>query len=75
MNRIADNTCYVIASIMGGATYDRRDVAKLLGVNVAAADRYMRSIAAVPGVALLKSGRRLMVAFSFSNALRKTRGL
>ncbi len=75
MNTIADRTCNVIADLMGGAHLDRHAIAKSLGVTVAAADRYMRSIAVVPGVALYKTGRRLLVAFSFSNALRKSRGL
>jgi hypothetical protein len=75
MNRIADRTCNVISDLMGGAHMDRHGVAKSLGVTVAAADRYMRSIATVPGVALYKAGRRLLIAFSFSNALKKSRGL
>ncbi len=75
MNRIADRTCNVIASLMGGAHLDRLAISKALGVQLAAADRYMRSIAVVPGVTLYKAGRRLLVAFSFSNALRKARGL
>lgn len=75
MNTIADRTCDVIAQLMTtGAHLDRHQVAKALGVQVAAADRYMRSIALVPGVTLFKAGRRLLVAFSWSNALRK-RGL
>jgi hypothetical protein len=75
MNTIADKTCRLLTCLMGGARLDRHDVARELGTDVAAADRYIRSVAVVPGVATYKTGRRLMVAFSFSNALRKAVGL
>ncbi len=65
----------IVGAIMCGRRFDRRSLAKTYGIGVAAADRYIRAVAAVPGVALIKTGKTLTVAFSWSVALRKGAGL
>lgn len=64
-------TCLVIDSLIRGAVHDRHTLARNFGVGLAAADRYMRELAGVPGVVTFKSGRRLTVRWSFTDAIRE----
>lgn len=60
----------VMASLLRGQTYDRHSLARDYGVTVATADRYIRNLVTVPGVVGAKRGRRLLVSFSFGDALK-----
>lgn len=64
-------TCSVLSSLMRGAVHDRHTIAEMFGVSVAAADRYIRTLASVPGVTVIKQGRRATVRFLFSEAIRE----
>jgi hypothetical protein len=70
-----ERTCDILAAVMCGRQFDRRSLAKAYGIRLAAADRYIRAVGAVPGVALVKTGKTLTVHFSWSNALRRGTGL
>ncbi len=70
-----ERTCDIVAAVMCGRRFERRGLAKAYGIGLAAADRYIRAVGAVPGVALIKTGKTLTVAFSWSMALRKGAGL
>ena len=62
--------CVVMDSLIRGAVHDRHTLARNFGVGAAAADRYMRALQIVPGIITIKSGRRLTVRWSFSDAIR-----
>jgi len=64
-------TCAVIDSLIRGAVHDRHTIVKRFGVSPAAADRYIRAVAQVAGVLLTKSGRRLTVRWSFTDAIKE----
>jgi hypothetical protein len=66
-----ETTCAVMASLLRGHTYDRHSLARDFGMTVASADRYLRNLALVPGVVALRKGRRLLVSFSFGDALKE----
>jgi hypothetical protein len=68
-------TCAIISSLIRGAVHDRHTIARDFGVTVAAADRYVRELQAIPGVVVTKCGRRLTMAFVLSAAIRDGRGL
>lgn len=63
-------TCAVLASLLRGHTYDRRSLAREFGVTVATADRYLRHLSVIPGVVSRKSGRLLILSFSYGDALK-----
>lgn len=63
-------TCSVMASLIRGAIHDRHTIADGFGVTVASADRYIVALSTVPGVVALKSGRRLTVRWSFTDAIK-----
>src|SRR5262245_42377202 len=58
----------VLSELMGGVVYDRRTLAKAHGLTVAAADRYIRQIKAVPGVTVFRDGRTLRVKYDSGKA-------
>lgn len=64
-------TCAVMSDLLRGSTHDRRSLASSYQVSVAAADRYIRHLAAVPGIVTAKRGRLLLVSFSFGEALKR----
>ena len=66
-----ETTCAVMASLLRGTTYDRRSLAREHQMTVATADRYIRHLVLVPGVVMAKRGRRLLVSFSFGDALKE----
>ena len=63
-------TANVLSVLMRGGVLERHSLAKAFGVTVAAADRYIRALEVVPGVVTRKDGRRLLVSFSFGDALK-----
>lgn len=63
-------TCSVIESLIRGAVHDRNTLAQAFGMTVAAADRYIREMSRIPGVLMFKSGRRMTVRWSFTDAIR-----
>lgn len=69
-----DRTVDLLAALMCGEQLERNGLTRR-GMTVATADRYLRALARCPGVVEFKAGRRRFVAFSFSMALRKARGL
>jgi hypothetical protein len=73
MSTIA-TVCAIASSMIGGRAHDRHSVAKDFGLTVASADRHLRHLLTVPGFVSRKQGRRLLVTFAFSAALR-ARGL
>ena len=62
--------CAIAASLIGGRTHDRHSVAKDFGMTVASADRHLKHLLTVPGFTSTQRGRRVLVYFSFSEALR-----
>ena len=66
-----EQTVAILTALMRGAILERRSLARLFGVTVATADRYIRAMAGVPGVVLRKQGKKLLVSFSFGEALRE----
>jgi hypothetical protein len=65
-----ETTCAILGGLLRGATHDRRSLAHVHGMTVASADRYIRHLSTVPGVVIVKKGRRLLVSFSFGVALK-----
>ena len=65
-----EQTVAILTALMRGAILERRSLARLFGVTVATSDRYIRAMAGVPGVVLRKQGEKLLVSFSFGEALR-----
>lgn len=58
---IVQRTCAILADLMAGRTHDRRSLAAVHGVELAAADRYIKHLATVPGVESVRTGRRLTI--------------
>lgn len=65
-----DRTCTILGHLLRGQVFERRALAAAFGISVAAADRYIRCMTTVPGVVVRKVGRRLLVSFSFGDALK-----
>lgn len=65
-----ETTCDLMASLLRGHTYDRHSLARDYKVTVATADRYLHHLLTIPGMVGLKRGRRLLVSFSFGDALK-----
>lgn len=63
-------TCAIVESLVRGAIHDRHTIKAAFGMNVAAADKYIRAVSNIPGVILLKQGKRLTVRWSFTDAIR-----
>lgn len=57
-----------MADLMDGVVYDRQTLAKACGLTVAAADRYIRQLKAVPGVTVFRDGRTLRVKYDSGKA-------
>jgi predicted DNA-binding transcriptional regulator YafY len=53
-----NRTVLLIADLLAGKTHDRNSAAEKLGIQPAAADRQLRAIARLPGVNIVKQGRR-----------------
>jgi hypothetical protein len=66
-----DRTCEILASLMRGLTVERNALAKTFGMTVASADRYIRCLSTVPGVVTRKQGRRLLLTYSWGDALKE----
>jgi hypothetical protein len=66
-----EQTCAILAALLRGQMFERNSLARAYGMTTASADRYIRSLVNVPGVVAKKHGRRLLVSFSFSDALRE----
>ena len=58
-----NRTVQLIADLMAGKTHDRNSVAKKLGIQPAAADRQLKAIERLPGVKVVKEGRRRTLRF------------
>lgn len=67
---VVQRTCALIESLVRGAVHDRHTISRTFGVGLAAADRYIRELGAIPGMTTTKKGRLLMLQFSFAAALR-----
>jgi hypothetical protein len=65
-----DRACSIFASLLRGGVFERNGLAQAHGMTVAAADRYIRALGQVPGVVTRKVGRKLLVSFSFGDALK-----
>ena len=70
MTGVVRRSYAVLSSLIRGAVHDRHTIAADFGVDLAAADRYVQALAAVPGVLVTKHGRRLTVRWSFTDAIR-----
>jgi hypothetical protein len=66
-----DKTCAMVASLIRGAVHDRQTLAETFDVEVAAADRYIRSLSRVPGVTHVRHGRRLTIRWYFTAAIKE----
>jgi predicted DNA-binding transcriptional regulator YafY len=53
-----NRTVQLIADLIAGKTHDRNSVAEKLGIQPAAADRQLKAIERLPGVKVVKEGRR-----------------
>jgi hypothetical protein len=59
---VVQRTCAILADLMAGRTHDRQSIAEAHGVELAAADRYIRHLASmVPGVEEKRDGRKLTI--------------
>lgn len=47
--------------LLSGERFDRHSLAGAFGMTVAAADRYIRELARLPGIHTAKRGRRLVI--------------
>jgi hypothetical protein len=56
-------TCSILAELMGGMIHDRRSLVKAHGVELAAADRYIRELLQVPGVGSHREGKALKISW------------
>lgn len=66
-----DRACGILAALLRGETFERNGLARAHGMTVAAADRYIRALGQVPGIVMRKHGRKLLVSFSFGDALKQ----
>jgi hypothetical protein len=56
---------------MRGLTIERNMLARSFGITVATADRYIRCLQTIPGVVARKHGRRMLLTYSFGDALKE----
>jgi hypothetical protein len=63
-------TCAILASLIRGAVHDRETIANAFGMELASADRYIRTLVEVPGVVSLKQGRRRTLRWYFTDAIK-----
>lgn len=72
---VVRRTCSIVEALVRGSVHDRHTLAEAFGVTVAAADRYIAELEAIPGMVVVKSARRRTIEFRFTDALRAGRGV
>lgn len=58
---VVQRTCAILAELIGGREHDRQSIAAMHGVELAAADRYIKHLLSIPGVGSMRRKRRLFI--------------
>jgi hypothetical protein len=65
-----ERTLVILSDLIRGALYDRHAIAQTLGCSLPVADRYIKALAAVPGVKVSRDRRRQIVSWRLADAAR-----
>jgi predicted DNA-binding transcriptional regulator YafY len=66
---VIQRTSSILAELVAGQVHDRHTIAERFDIAVAAADRYIRHLQRVPGIVVVREGRRLAIRFDFGDAV------
>jgi hypothetical protein len=65
-----DRTLVILSDLIRGALYDRHAIAQTIGCSLPVADRYIKALAAVPGVKVNRDRRRQILSWRIADAAR-----
>lgn len=65
-----ERTLVILSDLIRGALYDRHAIAQTIGCSLPVADRYIKALAAVPGVKVSRDRRRQVLSWRIADAAR-----